>query len=120
MEDTIYLRISRNKVEGMTKSMPSLHRGEIPVKVEIRVDPAAFREPTLVRFVEVTDWREGLDFDIELRESFITETEAEVIRQRRISELVGALELRGYKVSGPDCTHGDDCPVHQGGVGCEE
>lgn len=120
MEDTIFLRVSRNRVEGMTKSLPQLRQGEIVVKVEVRVDQAAFRSPTLVRFVEVTDWREGLDFDVELRESFITEQEAQMIRDRRIRELVGALELRGYKVSGPDCTHGDECPVHQGGIGCDE
>jgi hypothetical protein len=102
MKDTIYLRVSRVRVEGMTKSMPGLHRGEIPVKIQIEIEPGAFREPVIEKQIHITDWREGIDFaDVELKEATITEAEAEMIRQRRVAELIGALQKRGYTVTPP-------------------
>ncbi len=85
MRETIFLVISRHKVERMTKSLPSLKRGEIPVKLVVEVADTAFREPVIERRVEVIDWRDGIEVgDIELKESFITEEEAALIRGRRL------------------------------------
>lgn len=86
----------------MTKSLPRLNRGEIPVKVVVEVDPAAFREPVIERHVHVTDWREGIDLaDVELREAVITEEEAQIIRDRRLSQMQRVLEERGFTVTAP-------------------
>lgn len=102
MKDTIYLRVSKNKVEGMTKSPPSLARGEIPVRLIVEVDPEAFREPVLERHVQVTDWRQGVDVaDVMFRESVITEDEAKVIRDRRIAQMREILEGQGFTVTEP-------------------
>lgn len=120
MKDTIWLRCDRIRVLTMTKTQPALRRGEIPVKLIIEVEEGAYREPVIEKQITIVDWREGIDFaDVELHEATITEAEAEMIRQSRIRELVSALERRGYKVSEPDCTHGDDCQVHPGGLGCD-
>lgn len=103
MKEVIYLRVSRQRVEGMTKSLPSLHRGEIPVKIVVEVEEAAFREPVIERHVHVTDWRDGIDIaDVELRESVITEDEAEMIRQRRLAAMRAILENHGYDVTPKD------------------
>jgi hypothetical protein len=99
MRETIFLRVSRAKVEGMTKSMPGLHRGEIPVKLVIDVEASAFREPVIERHVTITDWREGVDIgDLELKEGVITEAEAQFIRENRLEEMRKILEEHGFRV----------------------
>jgi hypothetical protein len=108
VKDTIFLRISHHKVEGMTKSLPSLNRGEIPVKLVVSVADSAFREPVIERHVEVVDWRDGIDIaDIDFRESVITEEEASIIRQRRLIAMQRILESQGYTVVEPGL-HEDD------------
>ena len=107
MKDTIYLRVSPSRVEGMTKSLPSLNRGEIPVKIVIEVEPGAFREPVVERHVKVADWREGIDVsDVTLREATITEAEAQLIRDRRLAAMRQVLEDHGYGVTDPVPTAG--------------
>jgi hypothetical protein len=84
MKDVIFLVVDRTKVIRMTKGLPSLHRGEIPVKLNVTVADSAFREPVLERDVEVVDWREGIDLaDVSFEQSVITEEEAEMIREHR-------------------------------------
>lgn len=103
MQETIYLAVSRWRVERMNKSMPDLKRGEIPVKLLVTVDEGAFREPVIEMSVHVTDWRDGLAFaDPELRDGIITEAEAETIRQQRLTAMRKTLEGRGYTVTAPE------------------
>ena len=100
MRETVYLVISRYKVERMTKNMPELKRGEIPVKILVEVEDSAFREPVIERTVTVVDWREGIDLgDIDIREATITEEEAELIRQRRLTAMRKILEEHGFEVT---------------------
>lgn len=102
MREIIYLAVSRQRVERMTKRLPDLSRGEIPVKLIVEVDAAAFREPVLERHVHVTDWREGIDIaDLDLRELTITEDEAQLIRDRRIKAMRDILEGHGFTVTEP-------------------
>ena len=99
MKETIYLVVSKNKVERMTKTLPNLYRGEIPVKLSVEVDETAFREPVLERKVTINDWQEGIEIaDIEFRESIITEEEAEKIRQMRLDKMQQILTNHGYSV----------------------
>lgn len=52
---------------------------------------------------QITDWREGMGLgDIELKESFITEKEAEMIRQQRRQLQVDSLRAMGYKIEEPE------------------
>lgn len=105
MKETIFLVVSRRTVERMTKNMPALNRGEIPIKVEVTVEESAFREPVLVKEVYVEDWREGIDIaDIDFKQTFLTEEEAEIIRARRLDEMKKILESKGYSVSEPQAT----------------
>lgn len=102
MKETVWLVVSQYRVERMTKNPPDLKRGEIPVKLLVEVDPAAFREPVIEMRVHITDWREGLVFaDPELHDAVITEAEAEMIRQQRITAMRAALEDRGFVVTAP-------------------
>src|SRR5580700_12050722 len=102
MKEVIYLTVSRQRVESMTKRLPNLDRGQIPVKLTIEVDDAAFREPTIEHRVHVTDWRQGMDLpDLELRDGIITEAEAAVIRDRRLAAMRKVLEQHGYGVTEP-------------------
>lgn len=102
MKEVIYLAVTRSRVERMTKNLPDLKRGEIPVKINLVVDEAAFREPVLELAIHIADWREGLVFpDPELRDGIITETEADMIRGQRLRELRAALESRGFTVTEP-------------------
>jgi hypothetical protein len=100
MRETIYLVISRHKVERMTKNLPDLHRGEIPVKLRVEVADTAFREPVIERHIEVVDWRDGIEVgDLDLKESFITEAEAAMIRKQRLEKMRELMEANGYEVT---------------------
>jgi hypothetical protein len=102
VKETIYLAVSRTKIERMTKRLPDLQRGEIPVKLLIEVDPAAFGEPVLEQHVRVTDWREGIDIrPVDVQDGIITEREAAMIRETRLAELTAILEARGYMITPP-------------------
>ena len=102
MKEVIYLRVSRQRVEGMTKRLPDLNRGEIPVKLLIEVDDAAFREPVIEHRVHVTDWRQGIDLpDVQLKDGIITEKEAEMIRAQRLAAMRTVLEEHGYGITEP-------------------
>lgn len=99
MREVIYLRVSKRKVEGMTKSLPNLYRGEIPVKLTVEVKDAAFREPVIERTVVVDDWSEGIDIeDVQFEKSIITEEEAQIVKQRRLEKMAQILGSHGYKV----------------------
>lgn len=102
MREVIYLKVSRSRVEGMTKSLPACGRYEIPVKVIVEVDEKAFREPTIERRITVSDWRDGIELaDVELREGIITEAEAEIIKARRLAQMRAVLEEKGFTVTEP-------------------
>ena len=102
MKEIIYLRISHGRIEGMTKSLPSHHRGEIIAKVEVVVDPGAFREPVIERKVHIEDWRQGIDLgDVQFSNPVITEDEAELIRARRLARMREVLEAQGFTVEPP-------------------
>lgn len=103
MKETIYLTISRSKVERMTKNLPSLYKGEIPVKLIIEVEDKAFREPVIEKHVIINDWTEGIDIaDVEFKESVITEEEASIIRERRLEKMRNILEEQGYQIIKPE------------------
>jgi hypothetical protein len=100
MKETIYLVVNRNKVERMTKNLPSLSRGEIPVRVNIQVEETAFRTPVIEKEVYVEDWREGVDMgDVEFEGTAITKEEVEIIRARRLEKMQEILQSQGYTVT---------------------
>ncbi len=108
MKEVIWLAVNRQQVVKMTKNPPDLKPGEIPVKLVVDVDPAAFSTPVLEQHVRIADWREGLVLaDPELREAVITEAEAEMIRAQRLTAMRTALEQRGYVVTEPPPDGGD-------------
>ena len=85
MKDVIYLVVNANQVVRMTKTLPSLKRGEVPIKVSVSVD--------------VTDWQKDVRLnDLELRQNFITEEEAEIIKSRRLERMQEILSNNGYTV----------------------
>lgn len=99
MREVIYLVVNRNKVERMTKNLPSLGRGEIPVKVSVTIEDTAFRTPVIEKEVYVEDWREGIDMaDVDFNGLAITEEEVKVIRERRLAKMKEILESQGYSV----------------------
>jgi hypothetical protein len=102
MRETIYLAVSRRRVERLSKRFPDLKRGEIPVKLTVTVDEGAFREPVIEREVTICDWRDGIDIsDVDFTESFITEQEAELIRAQRLEAMSKVLQSKGYTVRKP-------------------
>lgn len=105
VNEDIYLVLSRQKVERMTKRIPSVYKGEIIVKVRVKADSSAFREPTLVREIVVTDPFDGMaPADVEFSQPFITEAEAQQIRETRRQRLVEDLMALGYKIEPPEET----------------
>jgi hypothetical protein len=102
-KSTIYLVASRAGVLRMTKSLPTVHRDEIAIKVEVTIDPDAFAEPVLVRHIRVSNPWEGVDVaDLDLKTSVITEEEAQAIIARRLAKMQEILTDRGYGVTPPD------------------
>lgn len=103
----------------MTKRLPSVKRGEIIVKLHVQVDPGAFGSPTIEQSIRVADWADGIPLtDIDLKQLTITRAEADQIRRQRQAALVELVREMGYTVAA-ECSHGDDCLVHEGGVGCD-
>lgn len=99
MKDVVYLTVTRNKVEKMTKSVPYLRKGEYVMRVEVTVDEDAFTEPMVTKEVHVDNWRQGIDVsDVEFSEPYITEEEAQLIRERREASLIESLKAKGYKI----------------------
>lgn len=99
MKDVIYLIVNRSGVQGMRKSLPQVHRGEIPVKINVTVPEGAFTTPVLEQHITVNDWEQGIDLkDVEFRHSIITADEAETIRQNRLAKMKAILEEQGYTV----------------------
>lgn len=99
MKEIIYLVVSPWKVERMTKNLPELKRGEIPIKVEIEVQDTAFRTPVIAKKIIVDDWREGIDMaDVDFNGNIITEEEAELIRERRLEKMREILQENGYTI----------------------
>jgi hypothetical protein len=112
MREIIFLVVSPQRVERMTKSLPSLKRGEIPVKLIMEVAPTAFREPVIERRVEIVDWRDGIEVgDLDLKESFITEEEAALIRERRLEKMRELMEANGYEVTRKPPIYDQEEPV---------
>jgi len=103
MEDTFYLVINSHKVVKFQRSLPTgLNRGEIPVRVDVIVEPTAFRTPTLIRQIRIADPFEDIALsDVEFRKDFITEEEAELIRRRRLGQMRAVLEAQGYTITPP-------------------
>lgn len=102
MTETIYLVVDQYSVKRMTKNLPQLNRGEIPIKLELDVETSAFRSPVIEKHVHVEDWRQGVDIaDVEFKETTITEEEAEMIRQRRLEKMTEVLQAQGFQVVKP-------------------
>lgn len=102
MTETIYLKIDRYGVRGMTKNLPSLRKGEYVVKVNVEVKSEAFQEPILTQDIVITDWRQGLAFpDLDLKEMAITQAEADKIVSQRKADVVANLRLEGYQITEP-------------------
>lgn len=101
MKETIFLRVSRHKVEGMTKNLPYVNRGEIPVKLTIEVKDDAFKEPTIAKSVVIEDPLAGTDIasDVEFSGNIITEEEAEKIKRMRLDRMATILQREGYDVT---------------------
>jgi hypothetical protein len=77
MNEVIHLAVDRYGVNRMTKNLPSLRRGEVPIKLTLTVEDQAFREPVIEKEVHIEDWRQGVDIaDVEFKEAVITEEEA--------------------------------------------
>lgn len=102
MTDTIFLIINQNKVDRMVKtesSATNLYKGEIPVKLIIEVPDDEWKRPFLEKKVLVNRWDKGIDIeDVQFKTDFVTEDEAEMIRQARLQKMKEVLESQGYKV----------------------
>ena len=99
MKETIYLYVSREGVQRMRKSLTSLHRGEIPVKIKVEIDKDAFQPPTIEKKIRISRWDSNIDMeDIEFKKDVITNEEAEIIKNKRIEKMKEILTNQGYTV----------------------
>lgn len=102
MKDIIYLICSKEKVEGMRKTLPYVKRSEIVVKLNVEVAQKAFGSPTIEKQVYIEDWTKGIDIeDVEFKKSIITDEEAEIIRNKRLEKMKEILKSQGYIVQEP-------------------
>jgi hypothetical protein len=100
MKEVIYLVAGSGGVRRMTKNLPSLYKGEIPIKVTVTVEPKAFRTPVIEKEVYVEDWREGIDMaDVDFKQTAITPEEAEIIRKNRLKKMSEILKANGYQIT---------------------
>ena len=103
VKDTIYLTVSRSGVQGMKKSFKGSKKGEIIVKLLVEVDEKAFVPPTIEKRVVINDWQEGIEIkDVEFDQEYISEEEADGIRQARLEKMSEVLKNNGYTVLAED------------------
>lgn len=103
LKDTIWLVISPERVEKMTKTPPDTTRGKIAVKVLVTVPIGAFQPPVLQKELRVEDWRDGTELgDMDLSQGVITQAEADLIVQRRLAKMADILRERGAVVTWPE------------------
>lgn len=99
MKEIIYLTIDRYKVKKMTKTVPNTNRNEHILKLTVEVKPEAYRDPLVSKEIVVEDWREGIDIsDVDFQNPFITQEEANTIRQMRLDSTIEILKSQGYKI----------------------
>lgn len=101
MKKTIYLTVSRNGVGNTVRqNLPTnLQRGKVPVKINIEIADNAFAPPILEQNIKIEDAYRGIDFeDVHFNGSTITEAEAELIRQQRLTKAAEILKANGYTV----------------------
>lgn len=99
MKTVIYLVADRSGVRRMTKSLPSIYRGEIPIKVAVTIEDTAFRTPVIEKSIVIDDWREGIDMaDVEFKKDIITAEEADIIRRKRLEKMREILTDNGFTV----------------------
>lgn len=104
MKQVVYLIVTPNGVDRMTKRMPDQQRGELPIKLTVNLPHGLFSPPVISQEITVADPRDGLDIerDVELRQLFITPDEADMLRRRRMSRMREILEAAGYEIKGPE------------------
>lgn len=102
MKEVIYLTASRNGVSTtVRKNLPTnLQRGEVPIKVTVEIAPDAFAPPVIEQSIYIENPYKGIDLeDVHFTGSTITESEAEMIRQKRLEKAASILEANGYTVT---------------------
>jgi len=99
MKDTLYLTINAQGVQSMRKSYTGCRKDEVVVKLNVEVAKEAFQPPVIEQFVKVNDWKSGVDIDdVKFEEQWITEEEAEIIREKRLQKMKEILENQGYSI----------------------
>lgn len=101
MKEVIYLTASRNGIgSSVRKNLPTnIARGEVPIKVTIEIANDAFAPPVLEQYIKIEDQYRGIDLeDVHFSGDTITESEAEIIRQRRLEKAAQILKANGYTV----------------------
>lgn len=100
MKDVVYLVVSRAGVQSMRKSLPSMKRGEIAIRVNVTVADKAFAPPTIEQYIDIQDPYQGIDLeDVHFTGSTITQEEAELIRSMRLAKAAEILIANGYVVT---------------------
>lgn len=102
MKEIIYLTVNADSVVKMNKSYVGCRKDEIVVKLNVEVEDKAFNPPVLEKSVYINDWKEGCDIDdVRFEANFITEEEAEIIREKRLAKMRSILEGQGYTITEP-------------------
>lgn len=103
MKDTVYLIINPKKVDRMVKTSNaanSLYKNEIAVKLNVKVPDTNWNPPFLEKEIEINRWDEGIDIqDVDFKGQYVTDEEAEKIREHRLQKMKAVLESQGYTVN---------------------
>lgn len=100
MKDVIYLTVDSRGVQSMRKSYQGASRGQAVIKLNVEVDPGAFKPPVLEQSIVVSDWSDNIDMeDVKFEKGIITQEEAEMVKQRRLEKMKEILENQGYTVT---------------------
>lgn len=101
MKEVIFLTASRNGVGNtVRKNLPTnLRNGEVPIKVVVEIASDAFAPPVIEQSIVIENPYKGIDLeDVHFNGSTITESEAELIRQKRLEKAASILQANGYTV----------------------
>lgn len=101
MKQVIYLTASRSGIgKHVLKNLPeNLSRGEVPIKVTVEIKEDAFAPPVIEQNIVIESPYRGIELeDVHFSGSTISESEAQLLRERRLEKAAEILRANNYTV----------------------
>lgn len=102
MTEEIFLIATKTGIDRMVKtekSATNLRKSEIPIRIKITIPDDNWKPPFIEKEIVINRWDKGIELeDVEFEGQYVTEEEAQWLREKRIERAKEMLEGQGYSV----------------------